>query len=251
MNHFQKYGLIGQRLTHSFSKDFFSHYFLENQIQASYENLEFDDEASLSTFFKQTIHQYHGLNITIPYKETVLPFLDELSDEASHIKAVNTIQLIDNKLIGHNTDAFGFHQSIKPFLTNKHERAIIFGTGGSSKAVYFILKKIGIDCIFISRNPQGVNQFAYEEINEHMLRACKLIVHCTPTGMFPKIEDVIPFPFQHLTPEHLVVDLIYNPFKSKLLALSERQGAMILNGETMLKEQALASFAIWQSPQLG
>ena len=165
--------------------------------------------------------------MTIPYKQSVIPFLDELSADAKAIGAVNVIQFKEGKTIGHNSDAFGFHQSIKPFLTNLHERALIIGTGGASKAVEYVFKSLGIDTVSISRDPQGEKQFSYAEINHHMLSACKVIVHCTPVGTFPNENSVIDFPFEHLTKDHLVVDLIYNPVKTKFLELAQKNGATI------------------------
>ena len=183
--------------------------------------------------------------MTIPYKQSIIPFLDELSDDAKSIGAVNVIQFNNGKIIGHNSDAFGFHQSIKPFLTNLHERALIIGTGGASKAVEYVFKTLGIETISISRNPIGEKQFSYDDINNHMLNACKVIVHCTPVGTFPNENDVIPFPFEFLTKDHLVVDLIYNPEKTKFLQLAQEHGATILNGQSMLQQQALKAWEIW------
>lgn len=237
----KKYGLIGKSLGHSFSKSFFDDYFLRKEIEASYSNLEL---ATIEEFENQKT-EYHGLNVTIPYKEKIIPFLDELSDDARAIGAVNVIQFKDGKCIGHNTDAFGFHQSIKPFLTNKHERAIVFGTGGASKAIEFVLKKLGLEVIFVSRSPKGPNCFPYEEVNDHMLNACKLLVNCTPVGTFPNVDDYLDLPYNCLTEDHLVIDLIYNPSKTAFLRKSEENGAAILNGETMLKQQALKAYQIW------
>lgn len=236
------YGLIGRSLSHSFSKDFFENFFRDEQIEALYQNFELADIKEISELFQSVLG---GLNVTIPYKESVIPFLDELSEEAQNIGAVNVIQFLDGKKIGHNTDAFGFHQSIKPFLTNQHERAIIFGTGGASKAVEYVLKKIGVDVIFVSRNPKGANQFQYSDVNIHMLNACKLLVNTTPIGTFPNMDECIDIPFEYLTAEHLVVDLIYNPAKTTLLQRAEAAGATILNGSSMLREQALKSWKIW------
>jgi len=182
--------------------------------------------------------------VTIPYKEAIIPFLDEVDPVARKIGAVNTIKVEGDKWVGYNTDAFGFHQSIKPFLTNKHERAIVFGTGGASKAICYILDKIGVDIIQISRSPSE-GQFAYDEVNEIMVSNCKLIVNTTPVGMFPNINDCIDMPFNALSEEHLVVDLIYNPEKTMLLRKAEAKGSAILNGASMLKEQALAAYKIW------
>jgi shikimate dehydrogenase len=175
-----------------------------------------------------------------------MPFLDEIDQEAQQIGAVNTIKIEGLKTIGFNTDAYGFHQSIKPFLTNKHERALVIGTGGASKAVEHILKKIGLDVFFISRTKcDRQTVFRYEEMNNHMINACKLIVNCTPIGMVPNVNERIPFPYPDLTTEHLVIDLIYNPQKTKFLEQAELNGAMILNGSSMLREQAMQSWKIW------
>lgn len=239
----KRFGLIGKTLKHSFSQSFFTDFFRENKVDAVYENFELKDQSEIRRLLQEDLS---GVSVTIPYKEEIIELLDELSPEAMAIGAVNCVAFKAGRTIGHNTDAYGFHQSIKPFLTNKHERAMILGTGGASKAIVYVLKQIGIDCIFISRNPEGENQFSYAEINEHMLRACKLIVNCTPVGMYPDNEACIDLPFQFLTPEHLVVDLIYNPAKTQLLQRSEAQGAQILNGETMLKQQALMAWKIWQ-----
>ena len=153
-----QYGLIGKSLQHSFSKDFFTNLFNEKKIDASYQNLEFETVDQLEHFFKEEIFQFKGLNVTIPYKETVLPFLDKLTEEAQNIGAVNTIQIKNNKLIGHNTDAFGFHQSIKPFLTNRHDKALILGTGGASKAISFALKKMDFEVKFVSRKQNWIRR---------------------------------------------------------------------------------------------
>jgi shikimate dehydrogenase len=239
----RKYGLIGKSLSHSFSKTFFEGYFSTNNIEATYENFEFQNESELALFLNEK--KVDGCNVTIPYKETIIPFLDELSDEAKIVGAVNTIRLENGRWIGYNTDVFGFKQSIKPFLTNRHEKVLILGTGGASKAVAFVLKEIGIEVLFISRNPKGRNQFGYDDLNEYMVNACKLIVNTTPVGMYPNIEDCISFPFSSLTEEHLVVDLIYNPEETVFLKKAKANHAMILNGASMLKEQALKSWDIW------
>lgn len=236
------YGLIGRSLGHSFSKSFFESYFTENNIDARYENFELDTIGAISNLLNGDVC---GFNVTIPYKEAIIPFLDELSSEAEKIGAVNVVQIKNGKRIGHNTDAFGFHQSIKPFLTNRHERAIVFGTGGASKAVEYVLKNIGVDVIFISRNPIGENQFHYNQVNEHMLNACKLLVNTTPVGTYPNVHEFHEIPYAALSHEHLVVDLIYNPVKTKMLEYAEAAGTMILNGQSMLHEQALKSWKIW------
>lgn len=239
-----KFALLGKTLGHSFSKKFFTEHFAKTAIEATYENIELADISDVRNDLTQN---FNGFNVTIPYKESIIPFLDELSPEVKVIGAVNTIAIRNGRSIGYNTDAFGFQQSIKPFLTNLHEKALILGTGGASKAVAFVLKNIGIDVLYVSRNPTKPNEFSYSDINENMLRACKLIVQTTPVGTFPSITDCPVFPFQHLTSEHLVVDLIYNPSETLFLHLAKQAGATILNGESMLKEQALKSWEIWTS----
>jgi shikimate dehydrogenase len=237
-----KYGLLGKSLSHSFSKDFFTKYFTENDIKAEYSNFEIaqiDEVKSILEF------EIHGLNVTIPYKEAIIPFLDEMTDDAKQIGAVNVVQFKNGKTIGHNTDAFGFAQSIKPFFTNQHERALIFGTGGASKAVAHVLTNLGVQVYFISSSQEGEGIFSYNELNKHMLVGCKLWVNCTPVGTFPNINEELPIPWVPLSEDHLIVDLVYNPPQSQFLLKAQENGATILNGESMLKEQALKSLEIW------
>lgn len=236
------YGLIGKSLGHSFSPGFFKSFFQDQGIEAQYKLIELDAIEHVRPILDGA---YHGLNVTIPYKEEIIPFLDELSPEAKAIGAVNTIVFSEGKAIGFNTDAFGFQQSIKPFLTFEHERALILGTGGSSKAVGYVLRNLGIQVNFLSRNEPSGQQFSYEQVNEAMLSACKLIVNCTPVGMFPAM-DACPLPsFQGIGPSHLVVDLIYNPEETLLLKEAKSLGAATLNGFPMLKAQALKSWELW------
>lgn len=237
----KRYGLVGRSLGHSFSRSFFTAFFADHGIDAVYENLEILSESSLPQVLAQ---DFAGLNVTIPYKEAILPFLDELSEEAKQIGAVNVVAFQGGRKIGHNTDAYGFHQSVKPFLTNRHERALILGTGGASKAVIFALKQIGIDVVLISRNPVD-GQFSWEDINEHMLNACKLVVNCTPLGTWPNVEELPEIPYQYLTGEHLLVDLVYNPSHTQFMKEGQRVGATAMNGESMLKLQALKAWEIW------
>lgn len=238
----RKFGLIGRSLEHSFSKSFFDSYFLEHKINATYQNIELTNIGEIKDGI---FDQYQGLNVTIPYKEEIIPYLDSITHEASEIGAVNVVKIINGKPVGYNTDAYGFRNAIKPFLNNNHERAIIFGTGGASKSVEFVLKSIGIDVIFVSRNPKGENQYAYEEVNDLMTNACKMWVNCTPVGTFPNSLDKLPINFNHLTKQHFLVDLIYNPEKTMFLSEGEKKGAIILNGFSMLKHQAVKAWEIW------
>lgn len=245
----RKFGLLGKKLEHSFSQRFFTDKFARERIDAVYSNFEISAIGDVQAILDN--EGLSGLNVTIPYKEAIIPFLDTLSDEAKAIGAVNTVAFYDGKTIGYNTDAFGFHQSIKPFLTNKHERALILGTGGAAKAVAYVFRSIGVDVITVSRTPQGGKEFPYEAINEHMLRACKVVVNCTPVGTFPNVDDCVPFPFEYLTDEHLIVDLIYNPEQTTFLRKSAENGATTLNGLSMLKEQALKAWGIWNNQESG
>lgn len=240
-----KYGLIGEKLSHSFSKSFFTEYFSKNEIEASYENLEFSSEKELLDFLSTDVFNFRGLNVTLSYKEIAFRAMDEITPEAKAIGAINTIQVRDHRLIGHNTDCYGFQQMIKPFLDNNHHRAIILGTGGASKAVEYVLKKIGIDCIFISREKSGKTIFTYSDINQYMLDACKCIVNTTPVGMFPNSTEMIDLPYEFLTEKHLVIDLIYNPEETIFLKKAKEKGCISLNGLTMLHEQALAAWDFW------
>jgi shikimate dehydrogenase len=238
----KQYGLIGKSLGHSFSPGFFNSFFEEHGIEAQYKLIELDSIERVKPILDGA---YHGLNVTIPYKEEIIPFLDELSPEATAIGAVNTIVFNEGKTIGFNTDAFGFQQSIKPFLTFEHERAILLGTGGSSKAVAHVLKSLGIQVNFLSREGQGEQVYSYDQVNESMLGTCKLIVNCTPVGMYPNVnESPLPY-FEGIGTKHLVVDLIYNPDETLLLKGAKNKGAAILNGLPMLKAQAMKSWELW------
>jgi len=237
------FGLLGKSLKHSFSPDFFKSYFQEHQINAQYQLFEIENIQEVEKIFSLNPS---GLNVTVPYKEEIIPFLDDLDESAKIIGAVNVVAFENGKRIGYNTDAFGFHQSIKPFLTFNHERALIFGTGGASKAIAHIFMSIGLDVIYVSRNSnEDLNQFHYSEVNEVMISACKVIVNCTPVGMYPNIDDVLRIPFESLSEDHLVIDLIYNPPLTKFLSKAQEFGATILNGSSMLREQALKSWEIW------
>ena len=237
------YGLVGKSLQHSFSSNFFSDYFVNENIFAKYQNFEIKTVEHIQSVFDL---KPAGLNVTIPYKESVLPYLDELDPLARTIGAVNTIVFDGNHKIGYNTDVFGFQQSIKPFLTNQHERAIIFGTGGAAKAVAFVLQEIGIDVLFVSRKASGIpKQFGYSAVNSHMINACKLIINCTPVGTHPHLDECLDIPYESMGIEHLAIDLIYNPIETLFLKKAKAQGASIMNGESMLKTQAMKSWALW------
>lgn len=239
----QHFGLIGKTLGHSFSAAFFKDYFEKNNIEAKYSNFELIEIDEIRSLFDLNLS---GLNVTFPFKESVIPFLDRLDESAAQVGAVNVIAFEEGQRVGYNTDAYGFAQSIKPFLTFEHERALIFGTGGASKAVAHVFKQIGLDVFYISRTRNEVQRtYAYEDINEHMLRSCKVLVNCTPIGTFPNITDCIELPFEYLSPAHLVIDLVYNPAETELMKRAKAQGAAVMNGLSMLQHQALKSYEIW------
>lgn len=242
----KQYGLIGKSLSHSFSKSFFEEKFQNEGINASYFNFELPTITDFVKLLKNN-PELNGLNVTVPYKTDVIPFLDELSTKAEEIGAVNTIQFKSGKLIGHNTDAYGFQQSIKPFLRNVHERALILGTGGASKAVAYVLRNLGIEVSYLSRNPSDENEFSYDDTNDLMVDAFKLIVNCTPLGTAPNVDEMPNFPIQLVGKDHLVIDLIYNPQQTKLLRIAKEHGADTLNGLSMLQHQALKAWEIWNA----
>ena len=238
------YGLIGKSLSHSFSKKHFIQKFEHLGMKdCEYINIEI---ASIEEFVEKVKElNPKGLNVTIPYKKAILPFLDELDEVAKEIGAVNTIVFKNGKLKGYNTDAFGFHQSIKPFFKPQHERALILGTGGASKAVEYVLKQYGVEVFFASRKETNGNVLNWDAINENVVKHHLLIVNCTPLGMFPNVDSKPDIPYSALTEGHLLVDLVYNPEESLFLKLGKEKGAKVLNGLTMLKQQAEKSWELW------
>ena len=241
----KEYGLIGKILDHSFSKSYFENKFITEHIQnASYSNFPLESIEEFKSLIKKKT--FSGLNITIPYKTSIIPFLDELSEEAKSIGAVNTIHFKNHKLIGYNTDYIGFLKAIKPFLKNTMEQALILGTGGASKAVVFALKKIGIKCLCVSRLPNE-QQLNYDQLNELVLKHHLLIVNTSPLGTSPNINECPNIPYQYITKKHLLVDLVYNPELTLFLKKGRKNLANILNGKSMLIHQAEEAWKIWNS----
>lgn len=244
------YGLIGFPLTHSFSQKYFSEKFSElNLKDHQYRNFPLTDISELNDLIINQ-KELSGLNVTIPYKEQALPLMNELSEEAGAIGAVNTIVISRNKdkvsLKGHNTDYYGFMQSIKPYLENIHHRALILGTGGASKAVEYFFKNTGIDYLKVSRDREK-GDITYNELNEALIKSHLLIVNTTPLGMSPSTEEFPPIPYEFLGNQHLVYDLIYNPAETLFLKKAKEKGAVTINGTSMLKLQAERSWKIWNN----
>jgi len=249
----KKYGLIGYPLTHSFSKRFFTEKFEKEGIFSTYENFEIDNIARLPEVILNN-PDLIGLNVTIPYKEQVIPYLNELNDSAHEIGAVNTIRISRSKtgvfLKGFNTDTYGFENSLKPLLKPMHNKALILGTGGASKALKYILANIGIDYISASTNPTKKNVIRYNEINEKVMAERLLIINATPLGTFPKTDASPEIPYEYITENHLLYDLVYNPELTMFMEKGLQQGATVKNGYEMLLLQAKRSYEIWNSEEL-
>ena len=238
----RKFGLIGYPLSHTFSPSYFKKKFKNLGIKdTAYDAYQLSDPSVIKELMLQ--ENIEGMNVTIPHKETVIPFLDKLSAEASSIKAVNTITLKNEMLIGDNTDVYGFEISLKELIgKRKLQQALILGTGGASKAVAYVLNKLNIRYTFVSRTSSKGKTY---KALVGKLRNYQLIVNTTPLGMAPNIKDCPDLVYSELTPNHFCYDLIYNPEKTLFLKRAESQGASILNGHKMLILQAERSWEIW------
>jgi len=246
----KKYGLIGFPLTHSFSKRFFTEKFETEKIDSAYENFEIDNISKFTEIIANN-PELVGLNVTIPYKEQVIPLLDELNDSSREIRAVNTVKITRNgnkiHLKGFNTDTFGFETSLKPLLKEHHKKALILGTGGASKALKYVLGKLGIEFISASIEDLKENEIRYEAIDEKMMNERLLIINATPLGTYPKVENFPNIPYQFITNKHLLFDLVYNPEVTQFMAKGLEKGATVKNGYEMLLQQALKSYEIWNT----
>lgn len=239
------YGLIGYPLGHSFSKKYF--------------NQKFEKEGLADCFFElfaiEHINRFpqllldnpllHGLAVTIPYKETVIPYLNNLSDDAKAIGAVNCIEFLPDGLKGHNTDVIGFTKSFKPLLKEHHRKALILGTGGASKAVQYALKQLGIPFLLVSRNGEGTNLITYRQLNEALMQEYTIIINASPVGMYPHYDERPAIPYQFVTANHYLYDLVYRPAQTLFLKEGACKGAVIKNGSEMLELQAEENWKIW------
>ncbi len=248
----KKYGLLGYPLTHSFSKRFFTEKFETENIDSTYDNFEIDNIDKFPKVVK-TNPEVVGFNVTIPYKEQVIRFLDELNDSAREIGAVNTIRVKregDNVYLkGFNTDTHGFETSLSPLLKDHHKKALILGTGGASKALKYVLNKLGIDFISASIEELKEKEIRYEDIDEQMMHERLLIINATPLGTYPKVDTFPNIPYEFITKKHLLFDLVYNPEETQFMAKGKAQGAAVKNGYEMLLNQALKSYEIWNSEE--
>ncbi|MEJ7610234.1 MAG: shikimate dehydrogenase [Ferruginibacter sp.] len=240
------YGLIGYPLTHSFSKKYFEAKFVAEKIPSAIFELFPLENISEFTGLTEQHPDLRGLAVTIPYKESVIPFLTHTDDAAGEIGAVNCIKFSGSQTTGFNTDVTGFERSFLPLLQPHHTKALILGTGGASKAVQYILKKHGIEFILISRINSGKNNvITYEEINEDIIREHTIIINCTPVGMTPDEECQPALPYHLLTPDHLLYDLVYKPAETKFMQQGKKRGCTVKNGFEMLVIQAEENWRIW------
>ena len=237
-----KFGLIGKKISYSFSKKYFEQKFQKLLLNDhSYNIIDLENLDNIKNIF-ETEH-LKGLNVTIPYKEKIIPYIDELSDEAKEIGAINCISVENGKTKGYNTDAFGFEKTLLLHKKENQKTAIILGNGGAAKAVQYVLKKNQIPYITVSRT----TEINYENLSENLVKENLIIIQCTPVGTFPNIEDSVPFPFDGITENHLIIDLIYNPEYTKFIRNCAEKGAKTANGLYMLEQQAEKAWEIWNS----
>ena len=243
----RQFGLIGYPLSHSFSQQFFTNKFREEAItDCVYDNFPLENIDALRAVLDQHPN-LAGLNVTIPYKEKVIAYLDHQGDVVKKIGACNCIKFVNGELHGYNTDVKGFEDSLRPLLESHHQKALVLGTGGAAKAIHYVLEKLGIIFLEVSRNPFSGRQISYEQLTPALLEQHTLIINTTPVGMYPHVNECPPLPYTALTPGHYLFDLVYNPAKTLFLQKGEEQGAVIKNGSDMLVIQAEESWRIWNS----
>ena len=246
------YGLIGYRLGHSFSRSFFTEKFAnENLPDHEYVNFELDSIEEFPKVFNQG-KDICGLNCTIPYKQQILQFLDEIEAEAAQIGAVNTVKIINQNgrriLKGFNTDLYGFEHSLRPMLEPKHRKALILGTGGASKAIKFLFDKMGI--VYLSATTKevpGEKEIKYKQLTEDLMNEYLIVINATPLGTFPKVDACPDIPYQFITKDHVLYDLVYNPEETLFLKKGKSQGSKTKNGLEMLHLQAIRAWEIWNA----
>lgn len=238
------YGLIGYPLGHSFSRKFFTEKFEKEGIDAQYLNFEIPSIEEFPEIIKNH-PELGGLNVTIPYKQQVMQYLDDISEEAKAIGAVNVVK-VGEKLKGYNSDVIGFVESIKPLLKAHHKKALILGTGGASKAIrYGLEKKLGMETLFVSRSARE-GMITYEDVNAEVLKEYEVIVNCSPVGMFPHVDECPTLPYEAMNENNLLYDLVYNPLETLFMKKGAAQGATVKNGLEMLHLQAIASWKFWE-----
>lgn len=238
----KEYGIIGKTLRHSFSPQYFNNKFSDKGIDAIYQTFELENMNAFTDLLQQK--QLAGINVTIPYKEQIIPFLDALDPSAESIGAVNCIQTHKGRLVGYNTDITGFTRSLQPLLKAHHQRALVLGTGGASKAIQQGLKQLSIPFTLVSRSGEP-GTISYQQVDEVVLNTHRLIVNTTPLGTFPAVDTKPDIPYTYISPDHMLYDLVYNPETTAFLQEGIRQGAQVKNGFEMLCIQAEAGWDIW------
>ena len=240
----KRYGLVGKNIEYSFSRGYFKQKFETDHLpNCNYENFDLKNIETIKEVLTQ--QNICGLNVTIPYKREVIPFLDFLSTTASEMNAVNTLKFEENGSIsGHNTDVYGFEKSLLETVSELPNKALILGTGGASSAIAFVMKKLNIEFTFVSRQ-KGKNSTEYSAVDESVLRQHLLIINASPVGTFPKIEEAPNLPYHGLTKDHILFDLIYNPLETQFLKEGKARGCKVSNGLKMLEYQAEKSWEIW------
>lgn len=238
MRHF---GIIGFPLLHSFSAKYFSEKFEREHIDAEYSLYPIGIE-DLRLKIEDLLDSLDGFNVTMPYKQEIIPFLERLDDTAREVGAVNVV----HRRVGYNTDCLGFMESIQPLLRKEDKQALVLGTGGASKAVCYGLKQLGVRPTLVSRKPKA-GMLGYEDLTKDVMAAHTVIVNCTPLGMLPDVDSCPPIPYEMVTARHLLFDCVYNPEETLFLKKGKAQGAIIQNGIGMLYGQAKAAWAIWNT----
>ncbi len=241
----KEYGLLGRNISYSFSEKYFNERFQNEGVSAQYYTFDLQEISELKDLLKEKT--LSGLNVTIPYKQDVFPFLDNLSAEVEEIGAVNVIKFEENgTLSGHNSDYYGFKNSLLESIKELPKKALVLGTGGASKAVVKALKDLGIEWKYVSRSPKS-GQFTYEDLNDTIIKEYHLIVNCSPVGTFPNTEQCPNLPYEHITNQHIMFDLIYNPEVTTFMQKGLDKGAKAINGYRMLILQAEKAWEIWNS----
>jgi shikimate dehydrogenase len=248
MNNRTKYGLLGKDISYSFSRKYFTEKFERLGLtNLRYQNFDIPEIEEFPFLLYHREDEFRGINVTIPYKQSVMRYLDEIDTDAKEIGAVNTIKITDdNELHGYNTDFYGFKKAIEPLLKSHHNKALILGTGGASKAIAFAFKNLNIEYKFVSRRLSD-DVFLYSMLNEQIVKEYTVIINCSPIGTYPNIDESPNIPYEFISDRHLLFDLIYNPSETKFLQLGKKNGAVIKNGLEMLELQAEKSWEIWNS----
>ena len=250
MNYDKMYGLVGMKLGHSFSKDYFTKKFSELNLDYTYQNIEIENIVDIIPFIKEN-KNLKGFNVTVPYKEEIIPYLNDIDQVAKEVGAVNTVKVYDGgRLKGFNTDVIGFEKlldvdAINHVLTEGMKEALILGSGGASKAVQYVFNKKNIPFKIVSRHPKNDKDISYDKVYD--LSCYSLIINTTPVGMFPNVNECLELPYSTIGPDNVFIDLIYNPEETLFMKKARQNGAVAFNGLTMLHEQAEAAWEIWDS----